>query len=130
MSNDAVNDTVDVMVSGYGEPPVGIEDPVGLPTSYGVSPNYPNPFNPTTTIKYQLPQQSEVTLSIYNVLGQKVRTLLNANLEAGYHSVEWDGRNDVGVQVASGVYIYRFQARQVGSSTSDYLKVQKMMLMK
>jgi hypothetical protein len=123
LSNDPSQDTVDVSVSGYGEPAVGIEDPLGLPTVYGVSPNYPNPFNPATTIKYQLPQSSEVRLSIYNVLGQKVRTLVNSRIEAGYHSVEWDGRNEAGTQVASGIYIYRFQA-------DNFLKIRKMILMK
>jgi len=123
LSNDPVNDTISIAVSGYGTPLTGIEGLLGLPTTYDISPNYPNPFNPTTTIKYQLPQSSDVTLSIYNILGQKVRTLLNSRIEAGYHSVEWDGRNDAGAKVGSGIYIYRFSA-------GDFLKVRKMILMK
>jgi hypothetical protein len=101
----------------------GIEDPFEVPTSYAVSNNYPNPFNPTTTINYQLPQMSDVSLVIYNVLGQKVRTLINRQVEAGYHTVVWDGHNDSGQQVATGLYIYKFQAR-------DYVKTMKMMLLK
>jgi hypothetical protein len=123
VSNDPVNDTLSVYVEGSGKQVTGIVENEELPRSFGVSPNYPNPFNPTTTIKYQLPHTSEVKLTIYNVLGQAVRRLVDARVEAGYHSVEWDGSNDVGAQVASGIYIYRFSA-------NNYLKVQKMILMK
>ena len=123
ISNDPVNDTLYVAVRGYGETITGMKDRFGLPSSYGISSNYPNPFNPTTTIRYQLPQQSDVKLYIYNVLGQKVKTLVEGSIEAGYHSVVWDGRNDMGIQLASGIYIYRFSA-------DDYFKVQKMILIK
>jgi subtilisin family serine protease len=117
VSNDPVNDTLNVAVSGYGKQITEIAEGEGLPKTFAVSPNYPNPFNPSTTIKYQLPQTSDVKL------GQRVRTLVDARIEAGYQSVEWDGRNEAGAQVGSGVYIYRFSA-------GNYLKVQKMMLMK
>lgn len=100
---------------------------LATPDHFAIIQNYPNPFNPTTRIKYQLPQSSHVTLSIHNILGQQVRTLINSPMEAGYHSVEWDGRNDAGAQVGSGIYIYRFSA---GNSGQGYLKVQKMILMK
>ncbi|MFQ5584916.1 MAG: choice-of-anchor D domain-containing protein, partial [Calditrichia bacterium] len=123
VSNDPASDTTDVYVSGTGAQITGIADRVGIPTTFDVSPNYPNPFNPTTTIKYQLPQSSDVKLVIYNVLGQAVRTLLNRQVEAGYHSVVWDGRNEAGQQVSSGIYIYRFSA-------GDFSKIQKMILMK
>jgi len=101
----------------------GIGDVNTVPTSYAVSQNYPNPFNPSTTIKYQLPQTSDVQLQIFNVLGQKVRTLLNSKVEAGYHEAIWDGRNDLGHQVASGIYIYKFQA-------GNFQKTLKLMLLK
>jgi hypothetical protein len=94
-----------------------------LPTTYAVNQNYPNPFNPSTTIKYQLPQTSDVQLQIFNVLGQKVRTLVNSRVEAGYHEAIWDGRNDLGHQVASGIYIYKFQA-------GNFQKTLKLMLLK
>jgi hypothetical protein len=101
----------------------GLGDLETLPTTFDIAQNYPNPFNPTTTIKYQLPQVSDVKLVIYNVLGQKVRTLVNSRLEAGYHSVVWDGLNEQGSTVASGVYIYHFQA-------ADFQKTMKLMLLK
>ncbi|MFQ5584123.1 MAG: FlgD immunoglobulin-like domain containing protein, partial [Calditrichia bacterium] len=121
-SNDVNTPIVDIPVS-LTVTVVGIEDVAALPTTFDVSPNYPNPFNPTTKIKYQLPQNSDVKLVIYNVLGQKVRTLLNSKVEAGYHEVVWDGRSDVGGQVATGIYIYRFEA-------GDFQKTMKMILMK
>jgi flagellar hook assembly protein FlgD len=123
VSNDPWNDTLTIYTQGTGKQVTGIAENATLPTTYGISPNYPNPFNPTTTIKYQLPHQSDIRLTIYNVLGQKVRTLLNEKMEAGYYSVDWDGRNDLGVQVGSGIYIYRFSA-------DSYHRVQKMILMK
>ncbi len=93
-----------------------------IPQSFAVD-NYPNPFNPATTIRYQLPEAAAVQLVIYNVLGQQVRSLVNERREAGYHQIAWDGRNDAGAQVGSGIYIYRFEAGQ-------FQKVQKMILMK
>jgi hypothetical protein len=101
----------------------GIGDLETLPTTYDIAQNYPNPFNPTTTINYQLPQVSDVKLVIYNVLGQKVRTLVNTSMEAGYHSVVWDGLNQQSSAVASGIYIYRFEA-------GDFQKTMKLMLLK
>jgi len=101
----------------------GIGDLETLPTTYDIAQNYPNPFNPTTTIKYQLPHVTDVKLVIYNVLGQRVRTLVNNRMEAGYHSLVWDGLNQQGSTVASGVYIYHFQA-------GDFQKTMKLMLLK
>ncbi len=69
--------------------------------------NYPNPFNPATNIRYSLSEGQHTTLAIYNSLGQKVRTLVNAPRPAGVHVVRWDGRNDNGQAVSSGVYFYR-----------------------
>jgi hypothetical protein len=100
---------------------VSVLNPV--PATYAVKQNYPNPFNPTTTIKYQVPRASQVTIEIFNLLGQKVRTLVNDNVEPGYHQVEWNGLNDVGVKVGSGVYFYKFQAEK-------FLDIKKMLLLK
>jgi hypothetical protein len=72
--------------------------------------NFPNPFNPETVIKFNLPEASRVNLNVYNVLGQVVRTLVNEELSAGVHSVIWDGKNAQGSDVASGVYFYRIKA--------------------
>ena len=94
----------------------------GIPESYALLQNYPNPFNPKTTIHYQLPQAADVRLEIYNLLGQKIRSLLNKRIVAGYHHTIWDGRDDFGTQVASGVYLYRIE-------TEQFCQVRKMLLL-
>ncbi|MFQ5582971.1 MAG: FlgD immunoglobulin-like domain containing protein [Calditrichia bacterium] len=109
-----------------GAPVVGIEPPGDnlLPDKFALLQNYPNPFNPTTTIKYQLPISSEVRLEIYNMLGQKIRTLVDETMKPGYYEVVWDGRNSHGQQVSSGIYFYRFTAGE------DFIRTNKMILMK
>jgi hypothetical protein len=88
-----------------------------VPTEFNLGQNYPNPFNPMTTIEFGLPKAATVTLEIYNVLGMKVRTLLSGEmLSAAYHTVTWDGRNDRGGQVTSGVYLYRITANNFEAS--------------
>ncbi|GAB4378095.1 MAG: hypothetical protein Kow0042_26520 [Calditrichia bacterium] len=81
-----------------------------VPVSFTLEQNYPNPFNPTTEIKYSIPSETNVELVIYNSLGQKVKTLVSARQDAGYHQVVWDGLNDAGTPVASGIYYYRIKA--------------------
>ena len=82
---------------------VGGEEEVSLaPTEYGLDQNYPNPFNPATTISYQLPENNQVSLRVYDILGNLVSTLVDQQMDAGYHSVNWDAS-----QLASGIYIYR-----------------------
>jgi hypothetical protein len=105
--------------------PVGIADGIesGLPTAFDITQNYPNPFNPNTRVQFQLPNAADVRLTIYNVLGQRVRTLVNQRYEAGFHEVQWDGLSDVGAQSASGLYLYRFEA-------GGTVKILKMTLMK
>jgi hypothetical protein len=120
-SNDPVLSVVNELV--IRQVVVGLEDLEVLPTTFDVAQNYPNPFNPTTTINYQVPQVSDVKLVVYNILGQKVRTLVNDRMEPGYHSVVWDGRNEDGRTVASGIYIYRFEA-------NEFTKTLKLMLLK
>jgi len=80
------------------------------PENFTLSQNYPNPFNPTTTISYSLLHNSNVNLTIYNMLGQKVRTLINQNQSSGIKKVVWNGRDNAGNQVASGIYFYRLEA--------------------
>ena len=94
-----------------------------LPTTYDLSQNYPNPSNPSTVIEYALPNEGNVTIEIYNSIGQKVRTLVNEFQNAGYKSVMWNGKNDAGESVASGSYIYSLTA-------GDFVKTQKMILAK
>lgn len=100
-----------------------------LPVEYALLPNYPNPFNPSTTIQYDLPQASEITLTIYNMLGQQVRTLVQQSQPAGRHSSVWDGLDADGLPVSSGIYFYRLSARSSATAT-PFSRVQKMMLMK
>ena len=95
----------------------------GLPEEFNLSQNYPNPFNPATLIKFALPGSAKVTLKIYNILGQEVKTLLNDNLNAGYHEAKWDALN-----LSSGVYIYRIHS--VGNDGRSFTKSAKMVLLK
>jgi len=95
----------------------------GVPLEFALHENYPNPFNPTTTLRFDLPEVSDITLIIYNMLGQKVRTFDYQNTSAGYHSVTWDATNDLGQQVGAGVYLYQLQ-------TKNFVKTRKMVLLK
>ncbi len=90
--------------------PVSIASLPGIPTSYALSQNYPNPFNPTTTINFALPEAGNVALTIYNALGQEIRTLKTDYLNAGNYSVTWDGLDNAGNGIPSGIYIYTMTA--------------------
>ena len=81
-----------------------------VPTAYALYPNYPNPFNPETTIRYGAPVPGRVLLVVYNLSGQKVRELVSGLRDAGMHTVLWDGMDDKGREVGSGVYLYRLEA--------------------
>ena len=93
------------------------------PKQFALHQNYPNPFNPTTTIKYDLPQDASTTITIYSILGQEVKTLVNGFEKAGFNNIVWDGTNDLGNKVATGVYIYKIRA---GKFTSN----KKMIMLK
>ena len=97
---------------------------VELPTQMVLEQNYPNPFNPSTEISFQIPADlpGSTSLKIFNLLGQEVRILIHSPIDAGYHSVQWDGRDNSGRDVISGTYIYRLQ---VGDKT-NYRKMVKM----
>lgn len=101
--------------------PVTAEAP--LPKEFKLAQNYPNPFNPATSIRFDAPKAAFMTLEVYNVLGQKVRTLLQQQVEPGYHVVLWDGNNDQGMRVSSGVYYYRI-------SSAEFNDIKKMALLK
>ncbi|GAB4336367.1 MAG: hypothetical protein Kow0037_17550 [Calditrichia bacterium] len=94
-----------------------------LPRSVQLAQNYPNPFNPETVIRFALPHAQKVELAVYNLLGQKVKTLVSGNVEAGMHEVKWDATNDWGARVGSGIYIYRLK-------TADRMITHKMVLLK
>ncbi len=94
-----------------------------LPEVYALGFNYPNPFNPETTIKYALPQASDVKLVVYNSIGQVVRTLVNERQSIGRYAFTWDATNDRGQAVSSGIYLYRLQA-------GEFAQVRKMLLLK
>lgn len=83
-----------------------------LPVEFELGANYPNPFNPSTTIYFGLPQAQEVRLAVYNLLGHEVKELLNGYVEAGRHNFEWNGTDNAGKPVASGIYFYALQAGQ------------------
>ncbi|UCE19490.1 MAG: right-handed parallel beta-helix repeat-containing protein [Gemmatimonadota bacterium] len=100
-----------------------VKSAMNLPIEYSLAQNYPNPFNPVTTIDYALAKESPVKLVVYNVLGQKVKTLVNEKQPIGYHVVRWDGRGEDGSEVSSGVYFYRLNA-------GSFTKTMKMMLLK
>lgn len=85
-------------------------DREALPEEFQINQNYPNPFNPSTTIYYALPQASEVELMIFDVMGRRVRTLMDRRQQAGRYAVTWDGRNEHGEVIASGVYLYQLRA--------------------
>jgi hypothetical protein len=90
--------------------PVAERPEVGLPETFSLSQNYPNPFNPTTTIRYQLAEPRSISLVVFDVLGQVVRTLVKDTQEPGSYDVIWDGRNNSGQAVGSGIFFYRLQA--------------------
>jgi len=81
-----------------------------LPNSFALMQNYPNPFNPETEIKYDLPQPGNVNISVFNAQGQKVKVLINGHQHAGSHTMQWDGKDEKGSPVTSGIYIFRLQA--------------------
>ncbi|TFB09988.1 T9SS type A sorting domain-containing protein [Candidatus Marinimicrobia bacterium MT.SAG.4] len=106
---------VNVTSPGTG---VGIQ-----PKEYALYNNYPNPFNPSTIIKYALPKASGVSLLIYNIMGQEVMRWDESNVSPGYYEKTWNGRTQAGVPVSSGMYIYRLQA-------GDFVQTRKMVLLK
>lgn len=124
-----INQSYDYMVEAVGPSgetnrfgPITVR--AGAPTAFALRQNYPNPFNPTTTIRFELPEPAQVTLRIYNILGQEVVTLLDeATKAAGFHTISWDGRNTRNASTAGGVYFYRLEA-------GGFTDVKKMLLLK
>jgi len=102
---------ITIPVTFHVEGSVGVSDGImDLPKAFSLGQNYPNPFNPTTEIRFDLPMKTFVNLQIFNVMGQRVRTLVNSEMEAGFKSVRWNGSDDNGRSVASGTYFYILKA--------------------
>jgi hypothetical protein len=109
---------------------VGVdENNTNIPQAFALMQNYPNPFNPTTTIKYNLPIQSEVTLKVYSVLGQEVATIARGQQGPGNFEATWDGRNAAGMAVGTGVYFYKLDAKATASGET-FTSIKKMLLLK
>jgi hypothetical protein len=107
---DSSGVAVDVIEEIIPQGPVtGVKENDLAPSAFSLSQNYPNPFNPSTVISYQLPVNSETRLEIYNLSGQRVRTLVSGARPAGRHQAVWDGRDDGGRAVAGGTYFCRLQ---------------------
>ena len=94
-----------------------------IPDQYILHQNYPNPFNPVTTLRYDLPENSLVNITIYDMLGKKVKTLINQTQDAGYRSVIWNATNNYGKPISAGIYLYQIQA-------GEYISTKKMVLLK
>ena len=94
-----------------------------IPENFSLSQNYPNPFNPTTKIDFTLPRSADVSIIIYNLMGQQVNVLMNSNLDYGYHTVTWNGLDQFGRPVSSGVYFSELRTR-------TFRQTKKMLLLK
>ena len=108
----------------------GKEDNESIPEKYELLGNYPNPFNPSTTIKYALPFNSNVELTIYDMNGKEVRKFVINTQSKGYGNVVWDGTNNNGIQVSSGVYVYKFKAISLEGNGKVFEKSSKLMMLK
>jgi hypothetical protein len=100
-----------------------VDFPMQIPTSFKLEHNYPNPFNPSTTIEYQIPIDVHVSLVIYNIIGQKIINLVNENQKAGHYQTQWNGLDKTGHAVASGVYILKIHS-------GDFIASKKIMLIR
>ncbi|MBI3764911.1 MAG: T9SS type A sorting domain-containing protein, partial [Ignavibacteriales bacterium] len=125
-----------VVKSGSFTMSLTVEGGANVPKAFALSQNYPNPFNPTTTFEVALPVTTHLDITIYNVLGQKVNTLVDGIMDAGYHTIQWNGTAQNGNAASTGVYFVRMNARQAdgGQAPSGqagaFTAIRKMVLMK
>ncbi len=105
----------------------GLSDNASVPASFSLHQNYPNPFNPTTEIRFSLPKTANVKLTVFNVLGKEVKTLFQGRKQAGAFVMAWDGTNNLGVRMSSGVYIYRLEADANGER---FVQTRRMLMLK
>jgi len=106
----------------------GVKPEEGIPETFGLNQNYPNPFNPTTTMTFSVPMKSNVDISVFNILGQKVKSLVSESVVAGNYSVVWDGTQESGVMAASGIYFVKMNA--ISERSETYSQTLKAVLMK
>jgi hypothetical protein len=121
-------DLAPVTMFSAGLVPTSVEEGPGVPTEFALSQNYPNPFNPTTSIQFSVVQSAMTDISVYDVLGKKVKTLASEMLTPGNYKVTWDGTNSVGSGVASGVYFVRMNAQ--AENGANFSAMRKLLLMK
>ncbi len=102
---------------GFSGSPIGIdEENASIPNDFILQQNYPNPFSTSTEIRYGLPVNDHVTVVIYNLSGQRIKILLSEQQQAGYHTVSWDGRNETGHKMSSGIFCYRIETARNSST--------------
>ena len=118
------------IVGGASEVMISVGAKAVLPSNYALGQNYPNPFNPSTRITYALPEDAVVSVRIFTLLGQEVKTLLIGLQGAGEKVVSWDGTNNAGDAMSSGIYFYRMEARSAGKSDLSFTSVRKMLLVR
>jgi len=116
------SDPVEDVVVTFTNSALGI-DANTIPTVYALHQNYPNPFNPTTHVKYALPETGNVQIMIYDLMGRKVRTLINSEQNAGFKTLQWNATNDRNEPVSAGLYLYTIQA-------GEFRQTKKMVLLK
>jgi hypothetical protein len=121
--------TPDIGADEFGPTTSVTDRAAGIPDEFNLEQNYPNPFNPATTFKYALPKTSRVTIVVFNLVGQRIATLVDGERSAGYHAEVWDGHNDNRNTVASGVYIYQIEATATDGS-ERFSSVKKMLLIR
>ncbi|MCP4632614.1 MAG: T9SS type A sorting domain-containing protein [candidate division Zixibacteria bacterium] len=122
INNNTSNPTISIDVS-MTTGPVSVDEDGTIPLAFSLSQNYPNPFNPETNIEYTIPENSTVTLEVFNISGQKVKTLVSGYEKAGHKEVVWNGTDDNNRKVASGIYMYKLKS-------GDQTSVKKMSLLK
>jgi hypothetical protein len=99
-------------VEVYGQPITSLNEPenAAIPADFELSGNYPNPFNSATTVRFGVPEAAQVTITVFDILGRKVRTVADREFAPGYHSIVWDGRDSRYREVSSGIYLFRMKS--------------------
>ncbi|MBN2001519.1 T9SS type A sorting domain-containing protein, partial [candidate division KSB1 bacterium] len=112
-ANHVSNQDVNASYTWFTDSEMELGDPVNvpIPSTFFLAQNYPNPFNPRTTIEYRLSESDRVNLSVFNINGQLVRTLVQAQQDPGFYTIDWDGSDENGYLVSSGIYLYKLQVK-------------------